>query len=197
MKIKNVKTIGDWSDVLDDCNTTVNKEDTNNKNVSSSFKHRLLMSEHSPIRDVSIKWMWESLMSWVSVHIVRHGNGIDHFVSTQRTDRTSVNRDALTQDSPVNHKCTANQQAMINVSRKRLCHQASLETRQAWQLVLDTIKEDHPELVKVCVKECVYRNGLCPEIKTCGYNMTKQFTNELKDYVEIIKDQVNPDTLVK
>ena len=196
LKISNMKTIGDWSDVLNDCNTTVNKEDVENKEVSSSFKSRLLMSEHSPIRDISIKWMFEGLKSWISVHLVRHHVGIDHFVSTQRTDRTGVNRDESLQSQEVNHKCTANQQAMIDISRKRLCHQASLETRQAWQQVIGEVKNEHPELARVCVKECVYRNGLCPEMKTCGYNMTSKFEDELQEYVDIVKNQINPKSLI-
>lgn len=33
------------------------------------------------------------------------------------------------------------------------------------------------------VKECVYRNGLCPEIFSCGYNKTEAFKEELKEYL--------------
>ena len=40
------------------------------------------------------------------------------------------------------------------------------------------------------VRECVYRNGLCPEMFTCGYNKTETFQKELAEYIEVIKDQV-------
>ena len=58
---------------------------------------------------------------------------IEHIVTTKRTDRTGVSRDELEQGSLVNHECDANAQALINISRKRLCHCASPETRKAWQ----------------------------------------------------------------
>lgn len=200
MKVNFIKTLGDWSDVLDSCRTTVNKEDINKKSVTSDFKHRLLLSEHSPIREIFLKWKWSNLMAWVSEHFVRHKVGVDHFVGTRRTDRTGVDREKLSQCEGRDHRCTANQQTIINMSKKRLCYQASLETRQAWMFFLDSIKEDHPELVKVCVKECVYRNGLCPEIKSCGYNTNEKtrhlFEQELREYTEIIRNQVNPNTLI-
>jgi hypothetical protein len=126
--------------------------------------------------------------------LVRHWLGIVHFVSTQRTDRTGLSRDELPQDSLVNHECEANAQALINISRKRLCNCASLETRQAWQLVKDKVAEVEPELAKCMVRECVYRNGLCPEMFPCGFNKTLTFEKELKDYLGIKKGYINDKT---
>ena len=119
---------------------------------------------------------------------------IENFVTTQRTDRTGVSRDELEQGSLVNHECDANAQALINISRKRLCHCASPETRKAWQLVKDEVGKLEPELSKCMVKECVYRNGLCPEMFPCGYNKSEAFEKELKDYLEIKKDNINKKT---
>lgn len=148
----------------------------------SEYKRKLLISEHSPIRKLTFGWRWEELKSWVSVHITRHKIGIDHFVSTRRTDRTGIDRNALRQDEHVNHECEANAQAIINISRKRLCHCASLETREAWKMFLDeVVKPNEPELYSVCVKECVYR-GFCPEFKTCNYHKTDKYKQELAEY---------------
>ena len=148
----------------------------------SEYKRRLLMSEHSPIRKLTFGWRWVDIKSWVSVHICRHKFGIDHFVSTRRTDRTGTDRNELRQDELINHECEANAQAIINISRKRLCHCASPETREAWKKFLDEIvKPNEPELHSVCVKECVYR-GFCPEFKTCGYHKTKAYKKELQEY---------------
>ena len=65
---------------------------------------------------------------------------------------------------------TCNAQAFMNISRKRLCYGcASEETRFAWQLVINALKEIDPILAEKCVPECVYR-GFCPEEdKCCGY----------------------------
>lgn len=161
---------------------------------TSEWKRKLLLSEHSPIRKLIIGWRWTDLKYWVSVHLVRHKHGIEHFVTTQRTDRTGINRDELPQGSLVNHECEANAQGLINISRKRLCHCASLETRQAWQKVKEEVSKVEPELAKCMVKECIYRNGLCPEMFTCGYNKTKAFEEELKEYTDIVKNQINDKT---
>ena len=181
-----------WQDVKNATMNTIGKD--KGAYPSSDWKRRLLLSEHSPIRKLHIGWKWSDLKYWVSVHLVRHKYGIEHFVSTQRTDRTGISRDEMPQNSLVNHECEANAQALINISRKRLCHCASLETRQAWQQVKSEIALVEPELASVMVKECVYRNGLCPEMFTCGYNKTKLFEEELKEYTNIVKGQINDKT---
>ena len=181
-----------WQDVKNATMNTIGKD--KGAYPSSDWKRRLLLSEHSPIRKLHIGWKWSDLKYWVSVHLVRHKYGIEHFVSTQRTDRTGISRDEMPQNSLVNHECEANAQALINISRKRLCHCASPETRQAWQKVKSEITLVEPELASVMVKECVYRNGLCPEMFTCGYNKTKLFEEELKEYTNIVRGQINDKT---
>ena len=178
-----------WQDVKNATMNRIGKD--KGAYPSSDWKRRLLLSEHSPIRKLHIGWKWSDLKYWVSVHLVRHKYGIEHFVSTQRTDRTGISRDEMPQNSLVNHECEANAQALINISRKRLCHCASPETRQAWQQVKSEIALVEPELASVMVKECVYRNGLCPEMFTCGYNKTKLFEEELKEYTNIVRGQIN------
>jgi len=181
MKIELRSYIDYWQEIK---NTTMNTIGKNTgKYPTSDWKRQLLLSEHSPIRKLKISWRWLDLKYWVSVHLVRHWLGIVHFVSTQRTDRTGLNRDELPQDSLVNHECEANAQALINVSRRRLCNCASLETRQAWQLVKDKLAEVEPELAKCMVKDCLYR-GYCYEMFSCGYHKTEAFQKELKEYRE-------------
>ena len=181
-----------WQDVKNATMNTIGKD--KGAYPSSDWKRRLLLSEHSPIRKLHIGWKWSDLKYWVSVHLVRHKYGIEHFVSTQRTDRTGISRDEMPQNSLVNHECEANAQALINISRKRLCHCASPETRQAWQKVKSEIALVEPELASVMVKECVYRNGVCPEMFTCGYNKTKLFEEELKEYTHTVRGQINDKT---
>ena len=114
---------------------------------------------------------------------------IEHFVRTQRSDRTDIeDRGKLPQETPVEHEFEANPQAIINISRKRLCNQAAKETKQAWEIFLEkNVKETLPELEKVCVRECVYR-GFCPELYPCGYSKTKEFKKKRKEYVNLIKN---------
>lgn len=177
-----------WKDIKDSTVNTIGK--TTGAYPTSEWKLKLLMSEHSPIRRWKVYWRWQGLKYWISVHFTRHFNGILHWVSTQRTDRTGVDRDESPQSSPVNHACEANAQAAINISRRRLCNCASKETREAWQEVKDKITEcGETEVASRMVRECVYRNGLCPEMFSCGYNKTKAFEKELADYLQGFQEQ--------
>ncbi|HID0815739.1 TPA: hypothetical protein ACXNW8_001349 [Clostridium botulinum] len=180
MKIGFINVKGTWLDVKEACRNTIGREGAG-KEPESHWKRRLLMSEHSPIRKIYFNWKWLSLKYWVSVHFVRHKYGIEHWVSTQRTDRTGENRDSKSQDAEVMHEAEANAQALINISRKRLCSGASLETRQAWQAVKDEVAKVEPELASVMVKECIYR-GFCPEFISCQYHKTEEYKRELAEY---------------
>ena len=96
MKVKFLKVKGTWRDVADSARTTIGL-DVGEGQPSSQWIRKMLLCEHSPIRQIQLKWKWEGLKSWVSVHIVRHWLGIVHWVKTQRTDRTGINRDELPQ----------------------------------------------------------------------------------------------------
>jgi hypothetical protein len=180
MRVEFVDVKGSWREIADAARTTIGME-KGQKDPSPLWKRKMLLSEHSPIRQISVKWKWKNLKYWVSVHFVRHKIGIEHFVSTQRTDRTGTDRNKLFQSAPVSHECIADAQAIINISRKRLCTQASLETRTAWKALLKELKKKEPEIVSVCVPECIYR-GFCPEIKSCNYCRTPAFKRQLELY---------------
>lgn len=178
--IKWFKYTDRWNDVKQSARTTIGKEGSG-KYPTNGWKKTILLAEHSPIRKIKVAWKWEDLKSWVSVHFVRHWLGILHFVTTQRTDRTGINRDESRQDTKVSHECEANAQALINISRKRLCSQASPETRKAWEEVKEQVSNIDPVLGSVMVKECIYR-GFCPEFYSCGYCNTEQFKKDLEEY---------------
>lgn len=166
IKILNVNA--DWTAAKNECRNTVNKEATDNK-PSSQFIHNLLISEHSPIRLITVRWRFENIKSWIATHFARHWLGWDKWISTQRTDRTGIDRNKMPQDTPVNMDINANAQALINVARYRLCYQASPETRKYMESVKNAIAaEGQRELSDVMVPNCIYRGG-CPEFKTCGY----------------------------
>ena len=171
-----------YRDVADAARTTIGLKE-GKKTITDNYMYKMYKCEHSPIRLREFKILIENCPSWVATHFVRHHIGVEKFVSTQRTDRTNVNRDELPQNAPVRLQMNCNAQAMINISRKRLCNQASKETRLVWQIVLNELKKIDYPLYKCCVKECVYR-GNCPEYKPCGYNTTKLFEKEVNEYWE-------------
>ena len=165
MKTEILKVKGDWQEVIDDCRSTVSKPPLGHE-PSGKFKKNILIAEHSPIRDISFRWKWTGIKSWVATHWVRH-----HWecrVSTQRSDRTGIDRNKLPQDAPVDFVGEANVQSLIDTMRKRLCYQASPETRAYAEDLKRAVTEVQPEIGNVLCPNCIYRCG-CPELSTCGY----------------------------
>lgn len=166
MEVKILDYQDNWQKVKNAAMNTIGQED--GQYPSSAWKRKILLAEHSPIRLLTFTVRITDLPYWVSVHLVRHKIGVEHFVSTQRSDRTGIDRAKLPQDSLVDHTMVLDAQALINISRRRLCSQASYETQQVWNAVISAVREYEPELANCCVPECIYR-GFCPEMKTCGY----------------------------
>ena len=175
--------ITQWQEVKNNARVTVGLSKSN-KPIPESWKKRILLAEHSPIRSLKYNYTWFDIPYWVSVHFTRHWLGILHFVKTSRTDRTGIAREKLPQDNPVNHKIEVNAQALINISRKRLCTKASKETREKWQDLKTYISEVDPIVSSVMVRECIYR-GFCPEFNSCGYVNTELYKTQLEKYREV------------
>ena len=180
MKITVTDVGGSYRDVADAARTTIGLSE-GDKIISEEYMHRMYKSEHSPIRLREFKIVIEDCPSWVATHFVRHHIGVEKFVSTQRTDRTGEDRNSKRQDEPVRLQLNCNAQAMINISRKRLCNQASKETREIWRKVIAELEKIDRPLAECCVAECIYR-GFCPEFKPCGLEDTFYFEEMLLDY---------------
>lgn len=185
MKVELKQIKGSWKDVVNRARTTVHKEELD-KEPSDNFKRKILRAEHSPIRSLIFCFKISNIKSWVATHFVRHHVGVEKWVRTQRTDRTGVNRDELPQGAEVEMELEANAQALINMSRKRLCNQASPETREVMQEIKNKVSERDRFLARVMVKECVYR-GFCPEMNSCNHDKTEEFKKELEDYRNSIR----------
>ena len=148
------------------------------KEPTKEWKMKLLQSEHSPIRELWFDLKME-ILYFVSTHFVTHHIGVNHYVSTQRSDRTGIYRDTLPQGAIVSHIMSINAQELMFMSCKRLCHQASTETREVIQEIVDLIVEKCPEFNQVFMPQCEYLGGRCLEFKPCRYNKTfKNNANE-------------------
>lgn len=189
MKVELTEIKGDYEQVANRARTTVSKGELG-KEPSDRFKRKILMAEHSPIRGLIYCFKITNLKSWVATHFVRHHVGVEKWVSTQREDRTTneTPRDELPQGAKVTMELEANAQALINMSRKRLCTQASPETREVMQKMRDKVSERDKFLADIMVKECVYR-GFCPEMVSCNYDRTKKFEEEVENYRGTIRDR--------
>lgn len=184
-----LKVKGDWQEIVDDCRSTVGKPPLG-KEPSTQFKRSILIAEHSPIRNISIKWKWVNIPSWVATHWVRHK--WECYVKSQRTDRTGIPRDKLPQDAPVDFTGEANCQHLIDTMRKRLCRQASPETRRYAEDLKAAIHEVQPELSDVCACQCVYRAG-CSEPTPCGWfdNMVQKHPKLASTNIQERYDEYN------
>ena len=188
MRINKIEQITSWKRVLNAARRTIGKNIVD-KEPSDSWKAKMLLAEHSPIRLLEFDWSWNDIRQWVTTHLVRHHEGCEKFVHSQRGDRRNIlkeynveRRDYLPQGALNDMDMTANAQALINISRKRLCNCASKETREAWIQVKDAIIEIDPIMASKMVPECIYR-GFCPEfMNPCGYSKTKQYQEDLVKY---------------
>lgn len=124
----------------------------------------MYLSEHSPAR-TQLFWIeLYGIPTFVSVHLVRHKYGVEHFVRSNREDRgggASVDR-----NSPVNHGMLINAQAIINISKERLCQKTHENTRYVWKAVIKAISRHDKLLARHCVPKCLYRSK-CPEPQSC------------------------------
>lgn len=179
MLTKITKVIADWIEVKNECRNTINKE-YSDKPVTENFKKKLLISEHSPIRLIEIKWRWQGIKSWISVHFARHWLGWDKWISTQRDDRTGIDRNKSPQDTLVNYDGKGNAQACINVARYRLCNCSHPETRRYMEDFKISLKEYEPELSDVLVPNCIYRSS-CPEFNMCEEKFYANFLKWCKE----------------
>lgn len=195
----------DWKRVLNAARRTWGKQPIE-KEPSDKFKRKILLAEHSPIRLLEYDFTIEDIRQWVTVHLVRHHEGCEKFVHTQREDinqeiekmtKMVINllyeaellrdgwkpRDYMFQGDGNDMDMTCNAQSFMNISRKRLCYGcASTETRQAWEIVIEMLKEVDPILAEKCVPECVYR-GFCPETdRCCGYVNRDAYKKRLEEY---------------
>lgn len=187
-KIIRMEMVTLWKRVLNAARRTIGKAPLD-KEPSKSWEAKMLLAEHSPIRLLEYEWTWKDIMQWVTTHLVRHHEGCEKFVHTQRGDRRAIldeynvsSRNELPQGATNDMDMTANAQALISISRKRLCNCASKETREAWKQVQDAIREVDPVMADKMVPECIYR-GFCPEfMNPCGYANTEKYQQDLKKY---------------
>ena len=162
----------DWILVKKAAFATIGKDAESEPTIE--WKRRILQAVHSPIRELRYAVMMDDIPSWVSVHLVRHIHA-QPYISTQRNDRCDredgYDRRKAPQDTPVKMIWSFNAEELMTICHKRLCFQASKETRM---VILDICKEVLklcPEFqgIDVLVPLCVYRGGVCTDFTKCEY----------------------------
>lgn len=132
-----------------------------------TWKKSILKARHSPIRRLRFSFKLEGIPSWVSVHLVRHIHA-QPYVKSQRNDRqNNYDRTKAPQDSPVNMIWDMNAEELMVIANKRLCNQASPETREVIKLMCEEVLKTNPEFREFLVPMCQYV-GECKEMYPCG-----------------------------
>ena len=131
-----------------------------------NWKKSILKARHSPIRRLRFSFKLEGIPSWVSVHLVRHIHA-QPYVKSQRNDRqNNYDRTKAPQDSPVNMIWDMNAEELMVIANKRLCNQASPETREVVKLMCEEVLKTNPEFKEFLVPMCQYV-GECKEMYPC------------------------------
>lgn len=158
-------TEADWREAHRRALMTVGKRPV--ADPSEGWKHRILEARHSPIRCLQFSFDLMDLPTWVSVHLVRHVHA-QPYVRSQRNDRQEAyDRTKAPQDAPVNMIWDMNAEELMTIANKRLCLQASEETRYVVEAMCAAVIEKCPEFTHVLVPMCHYHGGACHEMKPC------------------------------
>lgn len=126
---------------------------------------KIYRCEHSPIRTQQFWIELRGIETFVSVHLVRHKIGLEHYVESNRDDRGGTGKED--RYTPVNHGMLANAQALIAMGLKRLCYASHPRTVATYMKLKKAMRHVDPALSNALVPACVYRNGICPELREC------------------------------
>lgn len=143
--------------------------------ITDAWKHQILKAEHSPIRTLMFT-IRLTIPYFVSVHLVRHKIGIEHYVQSQRNDRqSSYDREIAPQNAMVSHIMEVNAEQLMFMSHRRLCGMADTTTRYIMTQICREVEKVNPEFKGFLIPMCKYRHE-CPEFRSCGYY--KEHNNE-------------------
>jgi hypothetical protein len=127
---------------------------------------RAYESGHSIIR-TQLFWIEMEIPSFLSVHLVRHKIGVEHFVRSLREDRGGPPPETVTRETPVRHSMLINAEALISMAHKRLCMKAHRKARFLLSMIRQRLAHLDADLAANMVPLCVYRGGLCGEFGPC------------------------------
>ena len=191
MKIEITK-VTSWTDVANAARFTQRKKPLpRNQEPSENFKRRMVRAEHSVLRAFMFYIDMYDIPYYSAMHFRTHKLVHLPVVSTSRPDidGNQKHRSEQKKDEPVNMRLMLDAQEIIAISRQRLCNRAEFQTRAIWRDVIAELAKIEPLLAQACVPSCLYR-GFCPEINSCGYDLTDKFENAIHTYVDNMFQQI-------
>jgi len=184
INIDYIKASG-WEDVKEAALTTIHKNYSGGE-ITPEWKEKILLSGHSPIRELIIKIKFSDIPRWIADQLVRHNVGVNNYMGTGRSDRIGIPRSEQTMEMLTEFKQTYNGQSFLHMTRTRMCiGSVSKETRELIETLVKKLAEFEPELALFCTPPCIY-NGGCKEVFG-GCNHLKTFHTSL--YGKSYKDE--------
>lgn len=140
------------------------------KEPSLGFKKKLLVSDHSPLREVRLLIDMD-LMNKIQNHVVRHNIGVQWFVATLRSDIVSSDDFKVHRMTERYLTFSINLSALVNIIRKRTCKTSDPDTVKLFELLAEKVIELDPLLFG---KRFLYAQcGSCKEVfKNCRKEST-------------------------
>ena len=169
-----------WERVKQAALFTIGKKAIEGKEITTEWKHNILLSRHSPIRELRITIAFKGIERWIADQLVRHSIGVNNYMKTNRPDRGGIPRDEQLMTMPTDLLQVYNAESFINLMETRLCIGCvSRETRLLLEDVLDEVAKTEPELAHNCVPSCIMRCG-CKEAGFINCNHYKSFFKYVK-----------------
>jgi hypothetical protein len=162
--------IDGWEWVKEMALTTIHKDSIEGKEITPEWKLNMLMSRHSPIRELHIRIKTKQMKRWVADQLVRHSVGVNNGMGTMREDRGNKNRSEQTMEDLTMLYQSHNAESFINMMETRLCVGCvSRETRQICEALRDEVEKTEQELAFMCVPNCVKLGGCKESFVQCSY----------------------------
>ena len=166
--------VSGWENVKRSALVTIHKKWTG-KEITSEWKENILLSRHSPIRQLRIEVYYEEIPRWIADQLVRHTVGVDNYMGTMRTDRGNKDRSEQRMTDVTEFLQVYNGESFIKAASTRMCLGCvSSETREYLEAVVGALKEIEPELALMCTPPCIERLG-CKEIGFTKCNHLDRF----------------------
>ena len=173
--------------------TTRGKDMYKKRKPSVDTWYKMLLSSHSSARSVRYRIYIENIPYYIHVHYVRHHEGFEPHVFSQRDDDCVLevsNRNDKSQDALIQMLADVNPMSILHLARERLCYKAHRVAQQVMEklkcaLIYEGDAYDRV-LGNLMMRKCSWWRGYCNEPQPCGRIVgVKTLASIHKDALEI------------
>lgn len=180
-----------WERVKQAALTTIHKKYAGGE-ITQNWKKNILMSRHSPIRELRISVHYKNIPRWIADQLVRHTVGVNNYMGTMRSDRGNVEREKQTMADTTELLQVFNGESFLKMMSTRLCFGAvSVETRKLIERVRDKLFTIDPAIALFCTPPCISNLGCkeagflecCHFLSFCNRMIEELSVDEIPKYI--------------